>query len=269
MTARQALVLLIVATAGLRVVWAGSIGLGHDEAYHYLFATHPALSYFDHPPMLAAVESIGLSLGGSSPLALRFGFIGLFAGSTWLMARLTGRFFGDWAGFYAAFALNLSAYHTAAAGAFALPDGPLLFFWLLTIDRIAQAMDEPDRLGRWAFVGLAWGSGVTEQVSRGFPPGRPARLPGVDAVGASDLAQAGALRRDGRRDRLLRAGPGLERGAWLGLVRLPGGSSRLGAEVPARDVAGVVRGAGGVPAALGLGHAPDRDGRGGPPPDPS
>ncbi len=171
MTARQALLLLIVLSAGLRLVWAGSIGLGHDEAYHYLFSTHPALSYFDHPPMLAIVESIGPILTGStSPMALRLGFILMFAGSTCLIARLTGRFFGDWAGFYAAFALNVAAYHTAAAGAFALPDGPLLFFWLLTLDRMVDALDEPNRLSRWVVVGLAWGLGLLSKYHAIFLP---------------------------------------------------------------------------------------------------
>ena len=70
----------------------------------------------------------------------------LFAGSTWLMARLTSRLFGPWAGVCAALALNVTAYHTAAASTFALPDGPLLFFWLLTLDRLVVAFEEPDRL---------------------------------------------------------------------------------------------------------------------------
>ena len=109
--------------------------------------------------MLAVVESLGLALAGgvTSTLALRVGFIALFAGSTWLMARLGSRFFGPWAGVLAALGLNVSAYYTAAAGVFALPDGPLLFFWLLTLDRLAAAFEEPQRIGPWVGVGLAWG----------------------------------------------------------------------------------------------------------------
>jgi 4-amino-4-deoxy-L-arabinose transferase-like glycosyltransferase len=171
MTARPALLCLIVVSAGLRLAWSASVGLGHDEAYHYLFSVHRDWSYFDHPPMLAWVESIGpVLLGSASPLALRLGFVALFAGSTWLMARLAGRFFGEWAGVCAAVALNISAYHTAAAGAFALPDGPLLFFWLLTLDRIAAALESPDRVGRWALVGLAWGGAMLSKYHAIFLP---------------------------------------------------------------------------------------------------
>lgn len=171
MTARRALWCLIVGSAAVRLGWAAAVGLGHDEAYHYLFTVHRDWSYFDHPPMLALVESVGPALTGSAaPGALRVGFVILFAGSTWLLARLTARSFGEWAGFWAALAMNVSAYHTAAAGAFALPDGPLLFFWLLTLDRLGLAVQEPERLGRWLLVGLAWGGALLSKYHAVFLP---------------------------------------------------------------------------------------------------
>ena len=163
---------LIVGTALIRLAWVATLGLGIDEAYHYLFMVHPDWSYFDHPPMLALVESAGVALAGGwvAPLTLRLGFVLLFAGSTWLMARLTARFYGPWAGVFAAVALNVSAYHTAAAGAFALPDGPLLFFWLLTLDRVAVALERPERLGGWVGVGLAWGGALLSKYHAIFLP---------------------------------------------------------------------------------------------------
>jgi Dolichyl-phosphate-mannose-protein mannosyltransferase len=172
MTPRRTLWGLIVVSAALRLAWASSLGPGTDEAYHYLFAVHRDWSYFDHPPMLAVVESLGLALAGgtTSTLALRLGFIALFAGSTWLMARLGSRFFGPWVGVLAALGLNVSAYHTAAAGVFALPDGPLLFFWLLTLDRLAAAFEEPDRTWPWVGVGLAWGCALLSKYHAVFLP---------------------------------------------------------------------------------------------------
>ncbi|MBV8231324.1 MAG: hypothetical protein JO329_15190, partial [Planctomycetaceae bacterium] len=58
MTWRSGLLGLIVVSGLLRLGWAASLGLGNDEAYHYLFTTHPDWSYFDHPPMLAVVGSL-------------------------------------------------------------------------------------------------------------------------------------------------------------------------------------------------------------------
>jgi 4-amino-4-deoxy-L-arabinose transferase-like glycosyltransferase len=164
MNPKHALWMLIAGSALVRVIAALSLGLGNDEAYHALYAAHPALSYYDHPPMMAWVEMATLSLVGNptSTWALRIGFITLFAGSTWILARLTSRYYGGWAGFVAAFALNVTGYYGLAAGTFALPDGPLLFFWLLTIDRLALALAEPDsrRLTPWIWVGFAWGGAM-------------------------------------------------------------------------------------------------------------
>ena len=173
MSPRRLLWGMIVVTTLVRLVWSSVLGLGMDEAYHSLFLRHPDWSYFDHPPMLALVEAFGVALASGLvvPITLRVGFVLLFAGSTWLMSRLTSRFFGDWAGLLAAFALNISAYHTAAAGGFALPDGPLLFFWLLTLDRVAAAIDHPERWSSWVQVGLAWGGGMLSKYHAVFLPG--------------------------------------------------------------------------------------------------
>ncbi len=164
MTFKQAVWMLIGVSALIRVFCAFSLGLGNDEAYHFLYAAHPALSYYDHPPMMAWVEMLGLALSSNRApaLALRVGFIVLFAGSTWLLARMTTRYYGARAGFLAALALNLTGYYGLAASTFALPDGPLLFFWILCIDRLSVALEDPER-GRvlpWVWVGLAWGGAM-------------------------------------------------------------------------------------------------------------
>lgn len=171
MNFKIALAALIATSTSLRLLAAGSLGPGNDEAYHFLYAIHPAASYFDHPPMIAWVERTGLALTGpSSVLGLRLGFIALAAGSTWLMARIARRWYGEAAGFFAALALNLSGYYGLAVGTFALPDGPLLFFWLLTLDRIDLALERPDRLRNWAALGLAWGLAMCSKYHAIFLP---------------------------------------------------------------------------------------------------
>lgn len=171
---KGALAGLIAVSAAIRLLLAGSLGPGNDEAYHYLFTLHPAGGYFDHPPMLAWVERIGLVVASGAPniLAMRLGFIAMFAGSTWILARLTNRLFPDqpWSGFWAGLALNLTAYYGVAAATFALPDGPLLFFWLLTLDRLAEAAALPDSWSRWAAVGVAWGFALLSKYHAVFLP---------------------------------------------------------------------------------------------------
>jgi 4-amino-4-deoxy-L-arabinose transferase-like glycosyltransferase len=230
MNARQALVILIAGTAAIRLLCAVSLGLGNDEAYHSLYAAHPALSYFDHPPMMAWVEMAGLTLSGgtTSAWALRIGFIVLFAGSTLILARMTSRYYGATAGFLAALALNLTGYYGLAASMFALPDGPLLFFWLLTLDRLSLAVDErgdgrPDETGSagegasggrgsvragirkrrgrnlalpnmtlyWIQAGLAWGGAMLSKYHAIFIPMGVALLLLLDAKRRRRLLQPG------------------------------------------------------------------------------
>src|SRR5260221_32823 len=68
MTSRRALWGLVAATAALRLAWAACLGVGNDEAYHYLFALHRDWSYYDHPPMMpAGGRAPGGWGGGSQP----------------------------------------------------------------------------------------------------------------------------------------------------------------------------------------------------------
>jgi hypothetical protein len=168
MTARRALWIVIGTSAALRLVWGASLGAYANEAYYALYARHLDWGFFDHPPMVGVVAAAGLKLaGGLAPiLGLRLGFIVLFAGSSWLLARLTARAFGAPAGVLAVLALNATVYYGMRIGTFAEPDGPLLFFWLLTLDRLWAALDVETRgpagtgLGAWIGTGLAWGGAL-------------------------------------------------------------------------------------------------------------
>jgi hypothetical protein len=203
MTPRRSLALLILASAALRLALAAGLGVGNDEAYHALLAWNLDWGYFDHPPMLALIARAGLEIGGGAldPFWLRVGFVALFAGSTGLMFRLGARFGGERAGLVAAVLLNATAYYGLAAGTFALPDGPLLFFWLLTLDRLAAAIAAPERIVPWVAVGLAWGGAMLSKYSAALLP-----------IGA-----LGFLLTDPVRRRLLRT-PGPYLSAAIGLA---------------------------------------------------
>ena len=172
MTDRRRLWWVILIASALRAAFASSLGPGNDEAYHALFAVHLDWSYFDHPPMMALIARLGMLLSGGrlEVAAMRAGFVLLAAGSTWLMARLTARFYGERAGLIAAILLNATAYYGIAAGTFILPDGPLLFFWLLTLDRLAAALETPGGLRPWVWVGLAWGGALLSKYHAVFLP---------------------------------------------------------------------------------------------------
>ena len=188
------------------------------------------------------------------------------------MARLTRRHYGAWAGVMAAIILNLSAYHTAAVGAFASARRPALFFWLLTLDRLSAALEAsgiPEAVDR---CGVSWGCALLE-VPRGLPAGGGLALHALLAVGRQWLRRPGPyLAVIVGRDRF-QPGTRLERIARMVVVRVPGGAgdrSTAFALTPcsARSVAGNLS----VPLDLAIfaGHALSEGARlvRGPPPKP-
>jgi len=153
----QVLALICIFTV-LRLVEAAVMGLGTDESYTVAVSRDLHLSYFDHPPIHywlihALAQVLGYGRGSRLP------FILLFAGSSWLMFRLTRRLFGEREGLWAALALNLAGFFSVAAGDWVLPDGPLIFFLLAAANALADGWfadaDAPTRpLKTWLWAGL-------------------------------------------------------------------------------------------------------------------
>jgi len=149
--------LLIVVTMVGRLVLAGAIGLGVDESYQVSVSRPLSLSYFEHPPLAFWIPGVVGALSGSANATLlRLPFILLFAGTTWLMYRLTARLFGDRAGAIAALILNVSPVLSLSTGSWVLPDGPLMFWMLasaLCLERVllpaGSARDEPRAPTLW------------------------------------------------------------------------------------------------------------------------
>lgn len=82
----------MLAVLVLHAVLGAAIGLSVDEAHYLLYAAHPALSYFDHPPLVGWVQMPLVAL--DAPVAL----LRLVPGVSWLLTvwgvhRLTLRLF--------------------------------------------------------------------------------------------------------------------------------------------------------------------------------
>lgn len=165
---------IILASAAVRLALAGTTGLGFDESYMAANARWFSWSYVDHPPLHIWLTGLaGWLTGSEHPLVLRLPFILLFAGTTWLMFRLTTLLFdAPWAGVWAAIVLNLAPVFTLATGTWILPDGPLYFFLTLAAWLLARLNfgDEPEarRPGLWLALGAAVGFGLLSKYHMGF-----------------------------------------------------------------------------------------------------
>ncbi|MCX6284583.1 MAG: glycosyltransferase family 39 protein [Bacteroidetes bacterium] len=129
-----ALGILLVLSAVIRALIAGSIELGNDEVYYWTYAKFPDMSHFDHPPMVGLViQLFTLNLRFDSELFLRLGSVVLGTASTWMIFLIGKKIKNAAAGLYAAFLFTASFYGFILVGTFILPDTPQVFFWLVSM----------------------------------------------------------------------------------------------------------------------------------------
>lgn len=152
-------VLAMVTVLTLLRLWlCGIIELLPEETYYWTYSKHPALGYFDHPPMVAWVISLGTTLFGDTALGVRFATIVLWLVTAWLLF-LTGRmWFGRRVALLAVLLFTLLPIYVGT-GLIVTPDGSVLFFWLATLYLISKAL-HTGRAGYWLVAGVAFGGAL-------------------------------------------------------------------------------------------------------------
>lgn len=163
-TPQYVAMLIVIISTLIRIILAGTIGLGVDESYVVSIARIFSLSYFDHPPLHFWIIWLTHQITGSeNEVMLRLPFIGMFAVTSWLMYRLGARLFGEWAGVYAALLLNVSAVFSLSTGSWILPDGPLMLFMMsstLVLVKIFFGPASASSRPLWILAGLLTGLGM-------------------------------------------------------------------------------------------------------------
>jgi dolichol-phosphate mannosyltransferase len=129
---------IVLITIG-RILCASRVELLPEEAYYWTYWKNPALSYFDHPPMVAWIIGLGTAVFGSTEFGVRVGMMVLGLGSTALMFAIGQIWFDRRVGLCAALLFTLLPVFLGT-GLVAFPDGPLIFFWLLTLYAISRAL---------------------------------------------------------------------------------------------------------------------------------
>src|SRR4029078_13435193 len=145
----QAIILL----AFLRLVSASLIDLSPQEAYYWNSARNPALSDFDHPPVVAWLISAGQFVLGKTELGVRIGGFLLTLLSTGLLYALGQLCLSRRAGLWAALLFQLLPLYFVY-GVLTTPDVPLNFFWLLTLYLISIALRGVAKTA-WAYAAVS------------------------------------------------------------------------------------------------------------------
>jgi 4-amino-4-deoxy-L-arabinose transferase-like glycosyltransferase len=160
-TAWRARILLVLVFA-LHFVLGAGMGLSVDEAHYLLYALHPALSYFDHPPLVGWVQWPLVALDAPTAVLRLIPGV-LWLATAWLVYQLTVRLQASGedarsAGFWAVLALALAPLlHVLGIGL--LPDTLLMFFTVALMWQ-THALMQPDTVQRarpWLVLGLLLG----------------------------------------------------------------------------------------------------------------
>lgn len=149
----------VLAIAALQLLGATRLGLGVDEAHYALYGRFPALSYFDHPPMVGWIQWFMLRLGDSE-FVLRLAPIALLVGSSLALHRLARELYPQRSPWQATLAVLVfqSCIMVHLIGIGMVPDGPLLLFGLLAmivLTRIARGAGGREWLVLGLLLGLA------------------------------------------------------------------------------------------------------------------
>ena len=217
----------VVLLVFLRFVLAATADLAEDEAYYWLWSTHLAAGYYDHPPMIAYWIRAGTAIFGQTAFGVRFvALLSSLAGS-YLLYRASLSLFRDaGAALLAVLWLNATLLCNAAA-IVATPDTPLAFFATLTLFTLAKLI-ETGKGAWWYGVGAALGLAFMSKYTAVL------LLPGVfiwmavHGGRAALVRAAGALYRRADCGRAGCAGFLVELRARVGLVRQAGAAQRQG-----------------------------------------
>lgn len=162
-TGREGLALLaVVATLTVARLWvAGKIGLSPDEAYYRVWAEAPASGYHAHAPMIAWWEGVSRALLGEGARAVRAPAVIAAGFATLLFHRLARRFAAPRPAAWATAVLATAPMYAAGA-LLAVPDAPLMLFWIAALGFAADLVEGERGAApagtRW--IGPWWGFGI-------------------------------------------------------------------------------------------------------------
>ncbi|MFO0874231.1 MAG: glycosyltransferase family 39 protein [Phycisphaerales bacterium] len=157
---------LFVAMLALRFVAMWFTVLIPEEAYYWMYAQHPSMGYFDHPPMVALVIGAGTAILGNTEFGVRIAGCLLMLGASVLMYWFGRAWYGRRAALLAALALQvLPAYF--ATGYIATMDAPLLFFWMVALVGLTLALRNDRAIG-WYIAGIGMGGAMMSKYTGVF-----------------------------------------------------------------------------------------------------
>lgn len=161
-----ALLAAILGMTAVRLWLASALGLTDDEAYYRLWALAPAMSYFDHPPMVGWMIAAGRWIAGDSPLGIRLAAVLVSLLGPFVLWRTATILFGPGVGRRAVW-IALAMPLMAVGGVIITPDTASVLFWGLAAWALAE-LHVSRNATWWLVVGLFAGLGLVSKYSNLF-----------------------------------------------------------------------------------------------------
>ncbi|MCH8479207.1 MAG: glycosyltransferase family 39 protein, partial [Wenzhouxiangella sp.] len=140
----------------LRVVYMGEVELIPDEMYYWMYSQHLALSYLDHPPLIAWLVGAGTWLFGDTVFGVRAMLVPLSLIGAWYFYRYGATMGGRTAGLLCVMAIAVVPFFTIS-GILMTPDAPMIVAWVAALYYFKRSLIDEDRS---AFIGLGLAMGL-------------------------------------------------------------------------------------------------------------
>lgn len=162
----QKVLALLIPILLFRFFFSATIGLIDDEAYHWSWAKELALSYFDHPGMVAWLESVSTALLGDTELGVRLPSFLCYLTTLILAMNLAWDLFDEWAAYFVAFMMLFSPLW-GVGGYVASPEPIFMMFWTAAAWVFWQGVREDENRWSirktWICLGVLMGLGLNSK----------------------------------------------------------------------------------------------------------
>ncbi|HEV2563380.1 MAG TPA: glycosyltransferase family 39 protein [Rhizomicrobium sp.] len=155
--AGRASLYIVGALIALRVVTAAYLPLSFDESYFWLWSKHLAVSYYDHPPLIALAIKLGTLIFGDTEFGVRAASLAASIGASWAVWRAAAILTGNEAAGGLACCFFNATLMIASQSMAATPDALVLAASAFVLLGVAKLQDTLD--GRWWLaIGAALGA---------------------------------------------------------------------------------------------------------------
>ncbi|WP_438275340.1 glycosyltransferase family 39 protein [Nitrobacter sp.] len=155
---------LIAVMTAMRCIFAGTLDLRTDEAYYWTWSKESALSFLDHPPMIAWFIRFGTAIFGDTDFGVRFAGLLAMPVSQLLLADIVRRVTRDIRAAVLAVLMMEAALYYGLLMAKVAPDVALIPFELALVWSLVRLTESGDPRW-WLAAGLFGGLGLLSKLT--------------------------------------------------------------------------------------------------------